>query len=525
MAAGTQVIPGEAEKKARYLSIPIEKLEESKRNPRKFFAKDALSDLTKSIAEKGILNPLLVRPIEYSDKSAAKLGTGSEKGGLYEILAGARRYRAAKAAGLKEAPCIVRELDDDQALEVMIIDNLQRENVHPLEEADGYKQLLAKGKYDVEALAAKVAKSVSYIYQRLKLAELAPAAKNAFEEEKITAGHAILLARLQPAQQTEGLKECLDRYHKPSVRDLAEWIERNVHLDLAKAPWQKDDEKLVPAAGACTKCPKRTGANASLFPEIKKADTCTDPQCYRGKMKALIQIKQEQDATALLVSTDYAHSGNKEKALKKDFPGVLLESEYRAAGTKKCASTKNALIVDGDGAGTFMRICLSAKCKTHRDPYACRPQQRSAKQIAADKAAAERRAFDEKVENAAFVAAVGKVKAMKTLPVTVWRLIAKGVVFGYYGETELVSQALGVKGDIEKAVTKCKPSEIPAFLFAVAASADNGGLSSKEQREAVKLAGVDAAAIRSKLTAEAKAAAKVEKGKTQPKKAAKTRKK
>lgn len=223
--------------------VGIAQLEESKTNPRQHFAKDALSDLTKSIAEKGVLVPLLVRPV--------KNGVGLVYD-HFEILAGARRYRAAKASGLEQVPVLVRDLDDTQALEVQVIENLQRADVHPLEEAEGYKQLLEKGKYDVESLAAKVGKSVSYVYQRLKLADLVPAAKKAFFEEKITAGHAILLARLQSDQQKEGLAECLNDWNSPSVRELGTWIEENVHLDLAKAPWQKDDTKLLPPAGACT---------------------------------------------------------------------------------------------------------------------------------------------------------------------------------------------------------------------------------------------------------------------------------
>ena len=506
VAEGMKVVatPGGAGAESAFRVVALAHLQESAHNPRKHFDGKALADLTASVKEKGILVPLLVRPASAGNFHAA----GDPH---FEIVAGARRYRAAKAAGLETVPVLVRALDDEQALEVQVIENLQRADVHPLEEAEGYKQLLARGKYDIAALAAKVGKSESYLYQRLKLAELAPAAKKAFEEERITAGHAILLARLQPEQQKEGLEYCMNRWNKPSVRDLGEWIQREIHLDLAKAPWKKDDAELLPAAGACTSCPKRTGTTPALFPEVKKGDTCTDPQCFHAKLDALVQVKLELDATAQLVSNQSAYSLNEKKALKKRYPAVLMEREYRKAGNTKCKSMKNALIIDGEGAGTFIRICPNSKCKTHRDPYASsysRPA--SSKPSKAELARRAKAQLDEKVGQDAFVAAVGKVKMLKELPLAVWRLIAKSVSWGYYGDESIVAQALGVKSSRlgNAAMAKLKAPELNAFVFAHTIEAANGNLSDKESMEAIRLVGVDVAAIRAKLTAEAQAEAK-----------------
>lgn len=339
--------------------VGIAQLEESKTNPRQHFAKDALSDLTKSIAEKGVLVPLLVRPRDLDASTDLN---------QFEILAGARRYRAAKAAGLKQVPVLIRDLDDTQALEVQVIENLQRADVHPLEEAEGYKQLLEKGKYDVESLAAKVGKSVSYVYQRLKLADLVPAAKKAFFEEKITAGHAILLARLQPKDQTEVLKTG-EQYGGDfmSVRETQWWIHENIHLELKTAPWDLADANLVPTAGSCTACPKRSGANPQLFPDVKAKDTCTDPACFDNKVQThLVQVEKDltrglNRVVKLSISYD---------TKKKD--GVLSTNDWRLAETNaKCNGLAIGLVVEGGWhrkeyrRGAQLRVCTDKKCKEH----------------------------------------------------------------------------------------------------------------------------------------------------------------
>lgn len=483
--------------------VDIAQVEESKTNPRKHFAKDALQDLTRSVKEKGILVPLLVRPLNWKSNGFGNLATHDG----YEVVAGARRYRAAKAAGLQAIPVIARILDDEQMLEVQVIENLQREDVHPLEEAEGYKQLLAKGKYEIETLADKIGKSVSYIYQRLKLAELVPAAKKAFQEEKITAGHAILLARLQPLEQKEGLDYCQDRWRKPSVRDLGDWIQQNVHLDLAKAPWKKDDADLVPAAGACTTCPKRTGFAKALFPDVDKGDTCTDPKCFREKGHALIQIRVKENPGVQLVSGSPAYSLNESEALKKKYPGLLMEREYRKAGAIKCKDTVEALVIEGAGAGTKIRICTGKRCKKHGPvEHSYRPKPRTAKEIAAQKKRDEKDKLDSAVSDAAYIAAVNRVKTLKQLPLAVWQLIAQSVSYGYYGADDTIRKALGAKARNINPRKIFKQQELNAFIFAHMIGAENGNLGDKDCLEAFRLVGVNLAEIRIKITAEAKAA-------------------
>src|SRR5262249_24378320 len=150
-----------------------------------------IDELAEDVRQHGILNPLLVRPVN----------------GSYEILAGHRRYQAAERAGLDTAPVRILQVSDEQALEIQIVDNLQRENVHPMDEALGFKALLEQPGYTPEVVAAKVGKSVSYVQRRLKVADLSKPAQKAFLDGVLTVGHAELIARLQPADQERALKQ------------------------------------------------------------------------------------------------------------------------------------------------------------------------------------------------------------------------------------------------------------------------------------------------------------------------------
>ncbi len=195
--------------------VPIGKIVESSTNPRRRFSEQGMLDLTESVRKHGVLVPLLVRPVNghLDSQSRTSLAIRGTECPSYEIIAGARRFRAAKAAELGEIPVRVKEISDTEALELQILENLQREDVHPLEEALGYQALMERAGYEVAAIAAKVAKSESYVYQRLKLAELIEPAKDAFLEDRITAGHAILIARLQAADQEKALEACFqDRW-------------------------------------------------------------------------------------------------------------------------------------------------------------------------------------------------------------------------------------------------------------------------------------------------------------------------
>jgi ParB/RepB/Spo0J family partition protein len=140
-------------------TVPLAKITPSTTNPRKSFPKDKLDELTDSVKRLGVLQPILLRPLNG--------------GGTYELVAGERRYRASKAAGLTDIPATVRELTDAEVLEIQVIENLQRSDPHELEEAEGYERCSSAHpsgeKYTVDEIAAKVGKSRSYVFGRLKL--------------------------------------------------------------------------------------------------------------------------------------------------------------------------------------------------------------------------------------------------------------------------------------------------------------------------------------------------------------------
>ncbi len=172
--------------------VDVNLLKPSPQQPRKAFDPEAIAELARSIASKGVLQPLLLRP----------LGEG------YEIIAGERRYRAALEAGLSTVPAIVRELSEQEALEIAIVENLQREDLSPLEEARAFEQLLSFG-LSQEELADVVGKSRSAVANTLRLLKLPPRALLALERGEISAGHARAILAQPEADQDWALEQIL----------------------------------------------------------------------------------------------------------------------------------------------------------------------------------------------------------------------------------------------------------------------------------------------------------------------------
>jgi ParB family chromosome partitioning protein len=165
--------------------LPIELLHSNPNNPRKQFREEDLEDLSRSIREKGLLQPIVVR--QRSD-------------GEYEIVAGERRWRASQRAGLHELPVLIRELSDGETLEIALIENIQRADLNPLEEARAYGQLLEQFSYTQQQLADSVGKSRSHIANTLRLLTLPESVRAYIEDGKLTAGHArTLVATDSPA--------------------------------------------------------------------------------------------------------------------------------------------------------------------------------------------------------------------------------------------------------------------------------------------------------------------------------------
>jgi len=353
-----------------YRELPLALLNESKTNPRRVFDDVSLRELAASIRSQGVLSPLLVRPL-------------TENG--FEIVAGARRYRAAQMAEAVTVPVRIKQMSDAEVLEAQLVENLIRAEIHPMEEAEGFSRLLAleEPKYSVEQIGARVGKSAMFVASRLKLVDLAPAAVDAFYAHEIGVGHALLLAKLPADQQEQALAACFKEAYNSGgatptrillpVRNLQFWIETNVLLILKDAPFDKRDAKLVSTAGSCADCPKRTGHNKLLFGDDlgKQGDQCTDPRCYNAKIAA--HVAKTVAAKPNLVQISTAYGGQKEgspilprnkyTAIRDDKP--QKKEDAQRPEFKVCKFATDAIITEGSDIGTIHKVCANSECPIH----------------------------------------------------------------------------------------------------------------------------------------------------------------
>ena len=354
---------------SEYRDLPLSQLNESKTNPRRVFEESALKELASSIRSQGVLSPLLVRPL-------------TENG--FEIVAGARRYRAAQMAESATVPVRIVHLSDAETLAAQLVENLIRVEIHPMEEAEGFARLLAleEPKYSIEQIAARVGKQPSFVASRMKLIDLVPVAVDAFYANEIGVGHALLLAKLPADQQEQALSACFKEVYNGSqnaarillpVRNLQFWIETNVLLVLKDAPFDKRDAQLVPTAGSCADCAKRTGHNKLLFGDDlgKHGDQCVDPQCYQAKLSAHVAKTVAAKPELVQISTAYGTQKegspvlprNKYTAIRDDKP--KSNDEAKRPEFKVCKFTTDAIVTEGSEIGTTHKICANPACPVH----------------------------------------------------------------------------------------------------------------------------------------------------------------
>lgn len=211
--------------KEKIQTVSINLLKPGRFQPRRVFDENALDDLVKSIQKKGVLQPLLVRPQPL---------------GEYEIIAGERRYRASQKAGLQQVPVIIKDFNDKDALEVALIENLQRENLNPLEEAEAYIRLLKEYQYTQETLAEVLGKSRSYIANMMRLVELPEKIKELLESKQLTAGHARALLGVKKAENL-----ALEVINKGlTVRETEKLADKNKNPTQKRIKMQEKDEDI-----------------------------------------------------------------------------------------------------------------------------------------------------------------------------------------------------------------------------------------------------------------------------------------
>ena len=334
-------------KSERIVSVPVGKLVASPFNPRTIRDDARQRQLNESVKHVGILNALIVRKVEEN----------------YETLGGSRRLLAAKAAGKADVPCRVVEIDDDGAREIALIDNVQRDDMHPLDEAKALADLLERSNGDYQGVAEKLAKPRDYVAQRVVLLKLTPPLREFFLSGRIALPHAFQFARLSEHIQKALLKTYGNfKREVPSPKELGAEIRKHAFMDLKAAPWRTDDAELHAEAGPCSTCPKRSGCAVELFAELgAKGDTCTDSTCFETKMERHIALRikeaKAKDRKFVRISDNWQKPGN----------GILGHNQWRRAEGKKCEATCEGIYVDpyDQKRGRTLPVCTDATCKTH----------------------------------------------------------------------------------------------------------------------------------------------------------------
>ena len=296
-----------------YRQLAIAAVHESATNPRRSFAEASLEELALSVRRHGVLQPILVRP----------------NGEGFNLVAGARRLRAAKLAGCTTIPARVLELDDARADEATIIENLHREDIHPLDEGESYQRLIAAGR-TIDDLAATLEKSKGYVYQRISLTRLVPKVQDLLARDVLPLSYALKIAVVPAEQQEQALAQCF----RPLFRDeqatrdqleplaqLTAWIEKTVRLN----PRSEDVNVLLPVLA-----------------------------------EQVVSAEQERDASVLALSTLHFHTD------RTDPKPILAKSWKAAEGKARCEHARPGVIVLGDGQGTFLQVCIAKKtCQKH----------------------------------------------------------------------------------------------------------------------------------------------------------------
>ena len=241
LGRGLSSLIGETKVESKTNKLLLSEIIQNKFQPRKSFDEENLNDLTNSIKERGVIQPIIVR----------KSATENSK---FEIIAGERRWLAARKAGLHDIPVVVTEADDLKSLEFAIIENVQRHDLNPLEEAQGYKRLIDEFSYDQEKVSKFIGKSRSYITNTLRLLNLPPEVLQFIEEKKISAGHAKILVGLENAlfiankiiekklsvRQTENFVKIFKKRKKsynlskdPNISQLEQSISEKIGLNVS----------------------------------------------------------------------------------------------------------------------------------------------------------------------------------------------------------------------------------------------------------------------------------------------------
>ena len=288
-------------------NLPIGKIKPDLKQPRKTFDEKQLQQLSDSIKEFGVLQPITVR----------------KSGKNFTIVMGERRYRASKLAGKKTIPCIVRTYENNDVLEVQIIENLQRQDVEPTEEAEAISYL--SDKYSPLEIAKRLGRTDNFIRQRLKLAGLIDGFKHFVRNGEMTISLGVGVALFTPEEQQMMLETMGDNFKAHQINRMI----NDQTYDLEKAPFDVADKKLVSKAGSCVECPFNAANQGNLFGEGKMV--CTKSACFETKKtKSFLNlIEKSKKENILLIPEIRQYWANEEK-------NQLIISQFENNGLNVC---------------------------------------------------------------------------------------------------------------------------------------------------------------------------------------------
>jgi ParB family chromosome partitioning protein len=380
-------------------------------------------------------------------------------------------------AEVATVPVRIVNLSDAEALAAQLVENLIRAEIHPMEEAEGFARLLAleEPKYSIEQIAARVGKQPSFVASRLKLIDLVPTAVDAFYANEIGVGHALLLAKLPSDMQQQALSACFKEVYNGSsqnparillpVRNLQFWIESNVLLVLKDAPFDKRDAQLVPTAGSCADCPKRTGHNKLLFSDDlgKQGDRCVDPKCYQAKVSAHVAKAVAAKPELVQISTAYGTQRegspvlprNKYTAIRDDKP--KSNDEAKRPEFKVCKYATDAIVTEGSDVGTVHKVCANPACPVHHPKKA----NGAGNSDAQFKAEQEKRRREEAIANTTGLRVLSAISA--AVPV---RLMKRDLLFVAERMVNLLDENRAAILARQHGIKKAKENESIGKLFA-----------------------------------------------------------
>lgn len=409
--------------------LAIASIHEHPANPRILYPR--IPELATDIKEHGLREPIKVRQV----------------GDQYEVLSGHRRLRAMKSLGWTETLATVEHLDDLAAYQRVVVENEHREDLTAIEEGLAFQGLVSRGQ-TTEQIAALVGKSVAHVYARMKLTALGEDGRHAMVAGWLSAETGLLVARI-PTEglQTAALKEIGpdDRQGRDamSYREAQHHIQSRYMLVLAKAPFDRKSADLLPIAGACTECPKRSGAlPVEIRTDLKGADICLDRDCYGQKTQADWKLRAAAAAEAKIETIDAAAAAKRHLVYTGDQVAehdglVTLDStchdeggdykEWKKVLPKKAVPPPDVLIQSphtGAAIPAWKRETLRAAAV---EAKVLKPSTTKGGSAEDAKHAAERKKIreDRKVAHAAIDSVMEASGLLRRAPVEVWRELAE----------------------------------------------------------------------------------------------------